>query len=109
MRNDAARSTKSKIRSTSCRATRRSILGASPRPAARIGSRNARATTTKKAPIEKADLVDKLLSSLHQPDQQPDQTIGELWAKEAEGRLDAYERKRIKAVSPEQVLSKHKE
>ena len=37
-------------------------------------------------PLEKADLVDRLLSSLDQPDQ----AITELWAKEAESRLDAY-------------------
>jgi hypothetical protein len=51
-------------------------------------------------PLEKADLVDRLLSSLDQPDE----AITELWAKEAESRLDAYE----KAASLEKVLSKYK-
>jgi len=53
-------------------------------------------------PLEKADLVDRLLSSLDQPDQ----AITELWAKESESRLDAYEK--LKAVSLEKVLSKYK-
>jgi len=55
-------------------------------------------------PLEKADLVDRLLSSLDQPDQ----VITELWAKEAENRLDAYEQGKLKAVSLEKVLSKYK-
>lgn len=53
-------------------------------------------------PLEKADLVDRLLSSLDQPDQ----AITELWAREAESRLDAYEAGKLKAVSLEKVLSK---
>ena len=55
-------------------------------------------------PLEKADLVDRLLSSLDQPDQ----AITELWAKEAESRLDAYEKRKLKTVSLEKVLSKYK-
>lgn len=55
-------------------------------------------------PLEKADLVDRLLSSLDQPDQ----AITELWANEAESRLDAYEAGKLKAVSLEKVLSKYK-
>lgn len=55
-------------------------------------------------PLEKADLVDRLLSSLDQPDQ----AITELWAKEAESRLDAYAQGKLKAVSLEKVLSKYK-
>jgi putative addiction module component (TIGR02574 family) len=55
-------------------------------------------------PLEKADLVDRLLSSLDQPDQ----AITELWAREAESRLDAYEKGKLKAVSLEKVLSKYK-
>jgi putative addiction module component (TIGR02574 family) len=55
-------------------------------------------------PLEKADLVDRLLSSLDQPDQ----AITELWAGEAESRLDAYEAGKLKAVSLEKVLSKYK-
>ena len=55
-------------------------------------------------PLEKADLVDRLLSSLDQPDQ----AITELWAKEAESRLDAYDQGKLKAISLEKVLSKYK-
>jgi putative addiction module component (TIGR02574 family) len=54
-------------------------------------------------PPEKADLVDRLLSSLDQPDQ----AITELWAKEAESRVDACEAGKLKAVSLEKVLSKY--
>ena len=55
-------------------------------------------------PLEKAALVDKLLSSLDQPDQ----AISKMWAREAESRIDAYEQGKLKAVSLEQVLSKYK-
>lgn len=55
-------------------------------------------------PAQKAELIDKLLSSLDQPDRE----IDELWAKEAESRIDAYERGKIKAVALEKVLEKYK-
>lgn len=54
-------------------------------------------------PIEKADLVNRLLSSMV-----PDEAITELWAWEAESRLDAYEAGKLKVVSLEKVLSKYK-
>lgn len=54
-------------------------------------------------PLEKVDVVDRLLSSLDQPDH----AITELWTKEAESRLDAYEKGKPKAVSLEKVLSKY--
>lgn len=53
---------------------------------------------------EKAELVDKLLSSLDHVDPE----IDKLWAKEAESRIDAYDRGRLKAVSLEEVLKKYK-
>ena len=55
-------------------------------------------------PAQKAELIDKLLSSLDQPDRE----IDELWAKEAENRIDAYERGKIKAVALEKVLERYK-
>ncbi len=55
-------------------------------------------------PAEKAELVDKLLHSLDQPDRE----IDELWAVEAESRVDAYEQGRIKALTLEEVLAKYK-
>lgn len=45
-------------------------------------------------PTEKAELIDKLLSSLDKPDVE----LEAVWAKEAESRIDAYERGSIKAV-----------
>lgn len=47
-------------------------------------------------PAERAELADRLLTSL---DSSPDHRIDELWAEEAEGRLDAFERGEIKTVS----------
>jgi putative addiction module component (TIGR02574 family) len=55
-------------------------------------------------PSQKAELIDKLLSSLDEPDKE----IDELWASEAESRIDAYERGEIKVVSLERVLDKYK-
>jgi putative addiction module component (TIGR02574 family) len=55
-------------------------------------------------PFEKAQLIDKLLSSLDKPDKE----IDELWAKEAEDRIDAYDQGKIKAISLEKVLQKYK-
>ena len=55
-------------------------------------------------PSQKAELIDKLLSSLDNPDKK----IDDLWAKEAESRIDAYERGQIKAVSLEKVLEKYR-
>jgi putative addiction module component (TIGR02574 family) len=55
-------------------------------------------------PEQKAELIDKLLSSLDMPDKEMD----ELWAEEAESRIDAYERGKIRAVGLEKVLEKYK-
>jgi putative addiction module component (TIGR02574 family) len=55
-------------------------------------------------PAEKAQLIDKLLSSLNSPDKE----IDVLWAKEAEDRIDAYDQGKIKAISLEKVLQKYK-
>ena len=55
-------------------------------------------------PTEKAELVDELLSSLDEPDKE----IDELWVKEAESRIDAYDQGKLKAVSLEKVLEKYK-
>ncbi len=55
-------------------------------------------------PSQKAELIDRLLSTLDKPDRE----IDELWAKEAEDRIDAYDRGKIKAISLEKVLEKYK-
>jgi len=61
-----------------------------------------RALTLK--PIQKAELIDNLLSSLDKPDKD----IDEMWAKEAESRIDAYEKGTIKAATLEAVLKKYR-
>ncbi len=55
-------------------------------------------------PSEKAQLIDKLISSLDKSDNETD----ELWAKEAEDRIDAYDQGKLKAVSLEKVLQKYR-
>ena len=55
-------------------------------------------------PSQKAELIDKLLSSLDNPDKK----IDDLWAKEAESRIDAYEQGHIQAVTLEKVLEKYR-
>ncbi len=55
-------------------------------------------------PSQKAELIDKLLSALDKPDRE----IDGLWTKEAEDRIDAYDRGKIKAVPLEKVLEKYK-
>lgn len=54
--------------------------------------------------IERASLVDHLLSSLDQPDEQ----IDNLWRKEVEDRINAYQAGKIKSVTLEEVLSKYR-
>lgn len=55
-------------------------------------------------PAQKAELIDKLLSSLDKPDAD----IDELWAKEVESRIAAYEQGKINAVALDKVLEKYK-
>lgn len=56
-------------------------------------------------PSEKAQLIDKLLSSLDKPDKDLD----ELWAGEAEDRIDAYDQGKIKVISLDKVLQKYRQ
>lgn len=53
---------------------------------------------------ERATLVDCLLSSLEQPDEQ----IDDLWRKKVEDRIKAYQSGKIKSVALEEVLSKYR-
>ena len=55
-------------------------------------------------PTEKAELIDKLISSLDKPDAELDAA----WAREAESRIEAYELGEIKAVALEKVLERYK-
>ena len=54
--------------------------------------------------MERAELVDCLISSLDKADKELDK----LWAEEAESRLAAYKSGKLKAISLEEVLSKYK-
>lgn len=56
------------------------------------------------SPYEKAQLIDKLISTLDKPDKE----INKLWAKEAEDRINAYDQGKLKVVSLEDVLQKYK-
>ena len=55
------------------------------------------------APAEKAEVIDLLIKSLDEPDKE----IDELWKKEAEDRIDAYEKGDLRAVSLQQVMQKY--
>jgi putative addiction module component (TIGR02574 family) len=50
---------------------------------------------------ERAELAERLLTSL---DASHDARVDELWAQEAEDRLDAFERGEIKAVSSKEAF-----
>ena len=56
------------------------------------------------SPSEKAQLIDRLISSLDKSDKE----IDELWAKEVEDRIDAYDQGKIKTISIEEVLQKYR-
>jgi len=55
-------------------------------------------------PEKKAKLIDMLLSSLHESDM----NIEDLWAAEAESRINAYEQGKINAIDLEEVLKKYR-
>jgi putative addiction module component (TIGR02574 family) len=53
---------------------------------------------------ERAELVEQLLATFQTP---PDPHIDELWAREAEDRLDAYDRGELKAVPAAEVFNRN--
>jgi len=53
-------------------------------------------------PAQKAELIDKLILSLDIPNQK----VEELWKNEAEDRVDAYEKGKIKTVCLAEVNKK---
>jgi len=55
-------------------------------------------------PSERAELIDKLIASLDKSDHE----IEKLWAKEAEDRIDAYDKGKIKSISLEEILKKYR-
>ena len=57
----------------------------------------------KLSPVERAELIEKLLASFSFPDRK---AIDELWAVEAEDRIDAYERGEIKSKTAAEVFAR---
>jgi putative addiction module component (TIGR02574 family) len=55
------------------------------------------------SPMERAELVEHLLSSFEFPLRK---TIDALWAQEAESRIDAFEQGEITAISAKDVFEK---
>jgi putative addiction module component (TIGR02574 family) len=54
-------------------------------------------------PQERAELVEQLLATFQSP---PDPHNDEMWAREAEDRLNAYDRGELKAVAAEEVFKR---
>ncbi len=52
-------------------------------------------------PAERAEIADRLLSSLDPPSQE---RMDVLWGKEAEERLDAFDHGEIKAISAKEIF-----
>jgi len=55
-------------------------------------------------PIEKIQLIDELLLSLDEPSKE----IDDIWAKEIENRIEAYDKGLVKSVPASEVFSKYK-
>jgi putative addiction module component (TIGR02574 family) len=55
------------------------------------------------SPQDRAEIVERLLASFQTP---PDPLLDELWAREAEDRLDAYDRGELGAVPAEEVFAR---
>ena len=55
-------------------------------------------------PVQRAALVDRLLTSLNKPNE----ALDDLWRKEIAARLHAYRSGTAKTVSAEEVLAKYK-
>jgi len=52
---------------------------------------------------DRAEVLERLLATFHQP---PDPELDQLWAREAEDRLDAYDRGELGSVSAEEVFAR---
>lgn len=59
----------------------------------------------KLAPVERAELVEHLLESFSFPDRK---AIDEVWAAEAEGRIDAFDRGELKSKPARSVFDRIK-
>ncbi len=57
-------------------------------------------------PKERAELVERLLATFQSP---PDPKLDELWARESEDRLAAYDKGELEAIPAEEVFEKIKQ
>jgi putative addiction module component (TIGR02574 family) len=55
-------------------------------------------------PLDKLQLIDKILASLNQPSS----AIDEIWANEAEARVNAYDRGLVSVINEDDVFGKYK-
>ncbi len=55
------------------------------------------------APQDRAEVLERLLATFQEA---PDPELDELWAQEAEGRLEAYDRGELGSVSAEEVFAR---
>jgi putative addiction module component (TIGR02574 family) len=55
------------------------------------------------SPQDRAEIVERLLATFQTP---PDPHLDELWAREAEERIDAYDRGELGAVPAEEVFGR---
>ncbi len=56
------------------------------------------------SPSERADVAEKLLFSLDNPDSEMDK----LWAKEADNRVEEYNKGNLETISAEEVFTKYR-
>jgi putative addiction module component (TIGR02574 family) len=56
------------------------------------------------SPSERADVAEKLLFSLDNPDSEMDK----LWAKEADNRVEEYNKGNLETISAEEVFAKYR-
>lgn len=54
-------------------------------------------------PEDRAEVLQRLLATFQEP---PDTELDELWAQEAEDRIDAFDRGQLGSVSEEEVFSR---
>jgi len=54
-------------------------------------------------PLDKLQLIDKILASLNQPSS----SLDEIWANEAEARVNAYDRGLVSVVNEDDVFGKY--
>ena len=55
-------------------------------------------------PVEKLQLIDKILNSLNPSDEK----LEDIWAKEAEDRIEAYDKELVSTVNEDDVFSKYR-